>query len=45
MEVAQLLHQLALADGLQPELAPLSRMPSSASYEDLLYSHLDTTSP
>jgi hypothetical protein len=45
VEVAQLLHQLAVADGLQPELGPLSRMASSSSYEDLLYHHADPTSP
>ena len=40
MDVAQLLHQLAEADGLQPEHVPLSRVPSSASYDDALYGEL-----
>ncbi|GAB4814718.1 hypothetical protein N2152v2_001764 [Parachlorella kessleri] len=40
IDVAQLLHQLAVADGLHPEHVPLSRVPSSASYDDALYAEL-----
>lgn len=43
VEVAQLLHQLALADGLRPEQLHAS-LAASGAYEDLLLYH-DIQSP